>query len=332
VTPLIIAVVPVVLFLVALERLDTFRLVRPAWIAAAVAWGAAAAGLSLAMNEWLLKSQHLPAAFVTGALAPLIEECLKAALIAAFVTAGRIVFLVDAAIDGFAVGTGFALIENLWYLHSLPGATLTLWIVRGFGTAILQGATTTIFAVMTRSFADRHPGRPVVAYLPGLATAIAIHAAFNIRVLPPIAEMLVILGLLPVIVLFVFERSERATREWIGAGLDLDVELLALMTSDAFPFTRFGQYLQELKERTPGLQIVDMMCLLRVELELAIQAKGLLIARDAGLELPATDDLEAALAERRSLETSIGHVGLLALRPLQITSHRDSWHRQLLRR
>src|SRR5437763_1369137 len=133
--------------------MDTFRLVRPAEIAAALAAGAVTAGISLAFNEWLLRVEHVPFAIVSGAPAPVGEEVLKGALIVGLIVTGRVAFLVDAAIEGFAIGTGFALIENLWYLHSLPDTTLTLWLVRGFGTAVLQGATTTIFAVMSRSLA-----------------------------------------------------------------------------------------------------------------------------------------------------------------------------------
>jgi protease PrsW len=103
------------------------------------------------------------------------------------------------------------------------------------------------------------------------------------------------------------------------------------MKSDGFAFTRFGRYLQELRARVPGPVVADMFCLLRLELELAVQAKALLIAREAGLDVPVTDDLEAILDERRYLQESIGKIGLLALKPLQVTSHRDDWHRHLLK-
>jgi hypothetical protein len=73
-----------------------------------------------------------------------------------------------------------------------------------------------------------------------------------------------------------------------------------------------------------------MFCLLRLEIELAVQAKAMLMARQAGLHVPPTDDLRASLDERRYLETSIGRTGLLALEPLQVTSDRDRWHRYLL--
>jgi hypothetical protein len=55
-----------------------------------------------------------------------------------------------------------------------------------------------------------------------------------------------------------------------------------------------------------------------------------LLAREAGLEVPVDDDLAVSLAERQYLQHSIGTVGLLALKPLQITSYRDTWHRHLL--
>jgi hypothetical protein len=73
-----------------------------------------------------------------------------------------------------------------------------------------------------------------------------------------------------------------------------------------------------------------MYCLLRLELELSVHARALIMAREAGLELAGDEDLDASFDEREYLQRSIGKVGLIALRPLQVTSDRDRWHRQLL--
>jgi hypothetical protein len=78
--------------------------------------------------------------------------------------------------------------------------------------------------------------------------------------------------------------------------------------------------------------VADMLCLLRLELELSVQAKAMLLAREAGVDVPVDSDLESSLAEREYLERSIGTVGLLALKPLQVTSYRDTWHRHVLKR
>ena len=140
----------------------------------------------------------------------------------------------------------------------------------------------------------------------------------------------VIMLVLPILLLFTFERSEHAIREWMGAGMDLDIEVLQLVTSEHFTVTRFGQYLRELRARFPGVIVADMYCLLRLELELSVRARAMIMARDAGLELRGDDDLESSLAERDYLHRSIGRAGLLALRPLQVTTPRDRWHRALL--
>jgi RsiW-degrading membrane proteinase PrsW (M82 family) len=327
-----VALVPVVVFLAGLALLDSFRLVRPLSIAAALAYGAAAAAASLQIHEWLLRVGHVPATVVGRFLAPVVEETAKAAFVVALLVTARIAFLVDAAIEGFAVGAGFALVENVWYLSSIGSAAGLVWIVRGLGTAVLQGATTTIFAVVTRTMLDRQPARGWTVFVPGWVAAVLIHAAFNSRLLPPVAETLVLLIALPLLVIIVFDRSERATREWIGAGLDLDVQLLGLVNSDRFAATRMGRYLQELRARVPRAVVVDMFCLLRLELEIAVAAKAVLLAREAGLELSVDADLEASLAERRHLQASIGKAGLLALKPLQVSGDRDRWHRRVLTR
>jgi hypothetical protein len=158
-----------------------------------------------------------------------------------------------------------------------------------------------------------------------------LHATYNRALVSPLLAAAVLLFVVPLVVLAVFERSERLTREWVGDGMDLDVELLALMRSSEFGGTRLGRYLAQLQSRFPGPVVADMFCLLQLELELAIRAKGMLMARAAGLEVPVDDELRASLAERAYLHRTIGPTGLLALRPLQVTGDRDEWHQYLLR-
>ena len=222
--------------------------------------------------------------FVAPYDAPLIEELLKSGVLIALIARGRIGFLVDAAVHGFAVGTGFALVENVIYLNAFGTAPWTLWLVRGLGTAMLHGGATAIFGILSRALSDRYPRRPIAVFVPGLLVAVAIHFGFNQLPLPPMILAAVIMLVLPLLLLFVFDRSERATREWMGAGMDLDIEVLQLVSSEHFTLTRFGQYLRELGARFPGIVVADMYCLLRLELELSVHARAMIMARDAGLE------------------------------------------------
>lgn len=326
-----VALAPVLLFLVLLQCMDSFKLVSLRSVIVAIAAGLVAALVCLSLHDALLARVHMDPRPFARYVAPVTEEVCKGAFIALLLWRHRVGFLVDAAVQGFAIGAGFALFENIDYLRYLTGAGLDVWIVRGLGTAVLHGTTTAVFAMIAKTLIDRRAGRPVLALLLGLAAAVVIHSGFNHLLLPPLVMTAVLLLVLPLIIIVVFQQSERATREWIGAGLDLDLQLLDLVRSDDFKFTRFGQYLQELRVRFDGPVVADMFCLLRLQLELSVQAKAMLLVRESGLELPAlTSDLHDSFEEIEYLQSSIGRIGLLALQPLQITSGRDLWHRHLL--
>jgi RsiW-degrading membrane proteinase PrsW (M82 family) len=326
---IVLALLPVLLFLAGLSLMDSFKLVPRRAVLRSLAGGAVAAlvaGAVLHMQAF----QQLPVHLLVGYAGPIVEECAKAALVAWLVATRRVGFLVDAALLGFAVGAGFALVENVVYLRELSDVPWALWLVRGLGTAVMHGGTTAVFAMLARQLTDRFPRRGWLMFVPGLLVAIVVHGTFNRLLLPPLAQTALIVAVLPLLMLVVFERSERVTREWVGAGLDLDVELLQLVTSEHFEVTRFAGYLRSLRKRFPGPIVADMFCLLRLELELSVQAKALVLARGAGLRLPADEDLETALGEYAFLKRSIGRTGLLALRPVQVTSDRDDWHGHLL--
>jgi protease PrsW len=326
---IVLALVPALLFLGTLLLLDSFKLVRPATVVLMMGAGALAALACVPLHDLLMSTGMRPAAF-SRYIAPLTEETAKALFVVALIRRRKLGFLVDAAVQGFAIGCGFGLLENVVYLRATPNAPALLWLVRGLGTAMLHGTATAIFAMIARTAADRHPDRWLRVFGPAWLTAVVIHSTFNHFVMPPIALTLLLLTILPLLTLVVFHYSEDATREWVTDGLDLDLELLGLVLSEHFAATRLGQYLQTLRERFPGPVVADMYCLLRLELELAVQARALLMAREAGLVVPPDDDLRMSLREIEWIRRSIGTTGLLALRPLNVTTHRDRWHKHLL--
>ncbi len=324
------ALLPVLVFLAVLILMDSFKLLPFRAVVVALCAGAVAALAALALHDGLLPASGLSPRAFSRYVAPVYEEALKAIYVVIVLRQRRLGFLVDAALVGFSVGTGFALVENVDYLRTVRDGSLALWLVRGFGPAILHGAMTGLFAMLAKSLSERHPERGTLVLAPALGAAVVLHAAFNHFPMPPVLATCVLLVALPIVVTIAFERSERATREWVGEGLDLDVELLNLVRSAHFGQTRLGAYLVQLRDRFPGPVVADMFCLLQVELELAIRAKGMLMAREAGLDAPADPGLTASLRELRYLQRSIGPTGLLALKPLRVASERDDWHRYLL--
>ena len=89
------------------------------------------------------------------------------------IRAHKVGFLVDAAIYGFAIGAGFAVIENIYYLHPLDQSNVMVWLIRGCGTAVMHGGTTAIFAILSKSMRDRH-AKKMPVFMPGPLAAIAL--------------------------------------------------------------------------------------------------------------------------------------------------------------
>ena len=323
-----LALLPVAAFLVVLVVLDSYKLVRLRAVLGVVLAGMLAAGVAYAVNGALLP--YFKFATYTRYVAPFAEEALKALVIVALIRAHRIGFLVDAAICGFAVGAGFAMVENLHYLTLQPGSAIGTWVVRGFGTALMHGGTAASFAVLALALVERAGRWSARALVPGYALAVLLHSAFNHLLFSPLHATLGIVFLLPLVLWAVFVRSEAALAEWLGRGFDEDAELLELINSGRLPDSPIGRYLQTLKARFHGPVVADMLCYLRLHTELALRAKGVLLARENGFDVPLDETTREKFAELRFLEKSVGRTGLLALHPVLRAGRRDLWQLYLL--
>ncbi len=329
---LLVGFVPVLLFLAGLMLMDSYKLVaRRAVLLALVAGGAAAVAALLA-NRLALEGLRVDPVALRRYVAPLVEEVLKGLFVVHLLRSHRVGFMVDAGIQGFAVGTGFAVVENVYYAHVLGDFRPLLWVVRGLGTAVMHGTTTAMLAILAKDLADRRDSVAPGVFLPGLAAAFAVHSAFNHLTLQPLVATAVLLLVMPLLLLVVFERSERATRAWLGSGIDGDVELLELILSEGIADSHVGRYLDSLRKRFPGAVLADMLCLLRIHLELSLSAKGILLARSAGIRIPVDEGVRANFDEMRFLERSIGATGRLAILPLLRTRSRDLWQLHVLGR
>lgn len=327
---LLIGILPVIAFLVVLIYLDSYKLIRPGWVLATIATGGLIAGLSYLVNISLLEGTGMELRTLARYVAPAIEEIGKAAIIIYLIRAHRIGFLVDAGIYGFAVGAGFAVVENVYYYQFLPDSHLAVWLVRGFGTAVMHGGTTAIFAIAARALSDRDKKANALMFVPGLLLAIVIHSGYNHFILTPVMSTIGILVVLPPLVFLVFSRSEKSLRDWLDVGFDADTSLLELIHSGELSRSRVGLYLQSLKERFPGELIVDMLCYMRLHVEFSLRAKGLLMMRESGFDVELGPELKAGFKELEYLDKSIGKTGKLAMAPFLHLSGKELWQLYML--
>ena len=326
----LLGLLPVCCFLAALVYLDSYKLVPLKWVVGTIILGCATGVASYPLN-WI-GLQWLDVGFTayTRYVAPITEEALKATVIWVLMRNNRIGFLVDAAIFGFAVGAGFAIFENLYYLTILPDLKLGTWIVRGFGTAMMHGGATAIFAIITHTMLEQYPTRGRFALLPGLLIAAITHSVFNHFFLAPIINTALVLGILPLLFTVIFDRSDRTLSDWLGAGFDADTELLELINSGELSNSKVGMYLQSLREKFEGPIVADLLCYLRLHTELSIRAKGLLMMRESGFMNRTGEETRAKLEELRYLEKSIGVTGKLAIKPFLRMSQKDLWQFYML--
>lgn len=325
-----VGVLPVFLFLGALVLIDSYKLVALRAILLSVCAGVVAALASYGVNVVLRPALDLDSTRYSMYVAPVVEETLKATFVVYLLVRHKVGFVVDAAIHGFGIGTGFAVLENLYYLNLNPDATSWTWIARGLGTAIMHGGATAIVAMVSRALHNRLDAFRLYLLLPGLVVAAVLHSLYNHFLLHPLLATALIVLVVPYLSLAVFQRSERETTAWLGAGFDTDQELLRVVRAGQVSGTPVGRYLTTVRSRFAPEVLVDMMCLLRLRAELAIRAKGILMMREAGFDAVPDPTLKDRFEELRYLENSIGKTGLLALHPFLHTSTRDLWQLNLL--
>jgi len=319
------SLLPVVVFLATLTMMDSYKLVPRRLLISALMYGALAALASLAINSWLLPIFPYAVQTFTRYLSPIVEESCKGLFLIWLLRTSRIGFLVDAAVYGFAIGTGFALVENVYYLTSLDSVNPLLWIVRGFGTAVIHGGSVALFGVVARQLMDRQRHSFAIVSLCGWCVAVVIHSVFNHFALPPVWNTLVVMLVIPVILFATFKYSEEQTRHWLGYGMDIDLALLESLSAHDIPATPVGKFLTAIRDHFAPEVMADMFCYLRLYAELSISAKGTLLLKEAGVTPERDEEIVAKLEELKALEKNIGPIGKLTLAPFLHNSSRDLW-------
>jgi len=315
---IILSILPVLVFLIFLFLLDSFKLVVKKILLVALLWGSLSA-----LIVYMLQISH-------PVLAPVIEEAIKAVFILYIIYKNKVGFMVDAAVYGFAAGAGFALVENLFYLNALGDASILTWIIRGFGTALMHGGCTALVAVIIISGKSR--GKKMSLYLIlAFFVAFLIHFAFNLFYIKPLYQTLGIIVLLPVVFILIFSHSEHQLHNWLEIEFSSEVELLNMMNKGEMLNTKAGKYLSSLRSNFSGESILDMYCYISLYLELSIKAKRNLMLKENDFPLIQENGIDGKLTELKELKKRIGKVGEFTLSPLIRMNYRDLWKLNLLK-
>lgn len=328
------AIVPVSVLLLVLDRLDIFNLIKFRTIALLVAVGGAIAALSYFANLSVIDGFPIGHSEYTRYISPGIEETLKAIPIVFLFATNRVGFKLDAALAGFAVGTGFSIVENAWYLDTIYShSNFTAWLVRGFGTAVMHASATAFFAAASHEMNERQFEGDAASYnfnailfLPGLLGAYALHSAFNHFDDNPTLAMALTLLLAPLALFFIISRSERATQHWIKTDRDAHRVALEAIRSGRFIEGEQGKRLKAIAARFQGaVSAADVFAYLELKMELVLRNEEIMLAMQEGEDIPLDSTDREKVGRLEVMERRLGRGVLAAIAPALGFSRNDIW-------
>ena len=308
---ILVSVIPLLLYLLVLKSLDSFRIVHWRWLVVCMAAGCGSCLVAWAFSE-------MSAALAVPFYASLIEEILKALVALCAMRLFRIVFFAEALCYGAAIGAGFSLVENIIYIYFSPDMLFATALFRGLGTSMLHIGCSSLFLVLW--LLAKNNSWKSVFRLWGILPCILIHALYNLHHFQPLVQMVAVVVIFLVIFLCVSNYNEKCIGKWLDLSMMYDIDLLSAIKDGTLPDTKAGQYLMSVKEQFDPYVFLDMICYVQLYLELTITCKSRMMLRESGLlDAESEDDKlqrTAMLTEFNTLRGNIGKMGEIILHPI----------------
>ena len=327
-----LALVPVLVLLAIFTWLDAFALMRFREILVLLLLGGLAALAAWPVAGRMLDTLPIGFSNYSRFVAPWIEEALKAVVMILLFRLNRIGYKLDAVISGFAIGAGFSVVENIFYLTLFPDYGAGTWLVRGLGTAVMHGTTLALLAAIAHELAEREMREAAAAFhfnllwfVPGYLLAVAIHTAFNQFPDRPLLAMMAAILVAPLAILAIFQFGTSEAQRWLATEHAEHKAQLETLRSGDWPDTEAGRKIAALADRLDpeGARRVrrywELLAWLVAEAEEAMieEAEG-----DAHFD---GGKVRAALDELGGLRKALGRSTYAALSALLPFSRNDYW-------
>jgi RsiW-degrading membrane proteinase PrsW (M82 family) len=327
-----LALIPVLVLLAVFDWLDAFELVNFKEILVLLVLGGVAASLSWPVSGRLLDTLPIGFSNYSRFVAPWIEEAIKGAIIVLLFRMNRIGYKLDAVIAGFAIGAGFSVVENIIYLVRFPDYGAGTWLVRGFGTAVMHGATLAIFAAVAHEFAEREMREAASEFrfrlwwfVPGYFVAVALHTAFNQFPDRPLIAMLGAIVVAPLALIAIFYFGSHEAHRWLAVEVAEHRAALDALRSGGWPDGPAGRKIAALAARLDPESAKRVRRYWELQAWLVAEAEETLMEEAAGDAEFNPAQVRAAFAELDGLKRALGRSTFLALQALLPFSRNDQW-------
>ena len=322
------AILPVVIYIFAVYKIDNFSLISIRNLLLQVLLGMVAAlvcfGLFQQTGRILTEDQ-------SDYLNPVMEEIVKAIPLLWLATRKKIVFFIDSVICGAAIGGGFSILENIFYLLLGDGMSLGTILFRGLEVALVHMGCSAIVAAGLM-LAVRMIGRSrsrlgikksdigMAVFL--LLEAPVLHVFHNNFQFVPLVQFIFVFGTLGGLLVWTYYFDVDMIHRWIDKNLDQQFALLDSIKSGQLGNTQTGIFLESIKEKFPPENYFDIICYVQLHVELSVAAKSRVMLRESGLvkDLPLTEDNKELILsqyeEYKILEQRIGKVARMTIAPI----------------
>ena len=322
------AILPVVIYIFVVYKIDNFSLISVKNLLLQVLCGMVAAlvcfGLFQLTGSILSENQ-------SEFFNPVLEEVIKALPLLWLATRKKIVFFIDSVICGAAVGGGFSILENIFYLlfgHEMGIGTV---LFRGLEVALVHMGCSAIVAaglMLAVRIIERSHSRlglkksdiGMSVFL--LLEAPVLHVFHNTFLLNPLLQFIFVFGTMGGLLMWTYYYDVDMIHRWLDKGLDKQFALLDSIKSGQLDNTTTGRFLLSVKEKFPPEDFFDIICYVQLHVELSVAAKSRVMVRESGLvkDLPLTEENKELILsqyeEYKILEKRLGKLARMTIAPI----------------
>ena len=323
------ALLPVVIYIFVVYKIDHFSLISIKNLFLQVLCGMVAALVCFGLFQLtgMLLSENLSDFFN-----PVLEEIVKAVPLLWLATRKKIVFFIDSVICGAAVGGGFSILENLFYLLLGDGITgIGTVLFRGLEVALIHMGCSAIVAaglMLVIRLIERSRSRlglkrsDIAMSVFLLLEAPVLHVCHNAFHFNPLMQFIFVFGTMGGLLMWTYFYDVDMIHRWLDKGLDKQLALLDSIKDGHLDDTPTGVFLESVKDAFPPEDFFDIICYVQLNVELNVAAKSRVMIRESGLErdLPLSDAEKelfmAQYTEYKILEKNLGKAARMTIAPI----------------
>ena len=329
-----VSLIPIVVYIIFIYKIDHFALISIQRLLLLVLTGMLTA---LACFGLFLLTDRVISDVCADVVHPVIEELVKSIPLLILAFRKRIAFFIDSVICGAAVGGGFSFLENIFYLVLGDSIDLSTGLFRGLEVALIHMGCSAIIAagmMMAVRQAERKRSRmpmsknDIIKTTALFVVALAFHIFHNTFQFTPIMQFVWVLSVMIGMIAVVYFYDIDMTHRWLDKGLDMQINLLRSIEGGHLLNTPTGTFLESVKELFPPNVYFDIICYVRLQIELSVAAKTRFMLHEVGMDEPLEADKKelfiSQFVELGELEKNIGPSAKMTIAPIVKLSPADT--------